>query len=41
MVIPFLTITLLIDRQGHEIGRTPGPEECDSEEILVAIRRYL
>lgn len=33
--------TLLIDRQGREIGRKLGPEEWDSEEVLAAIRRYL
>ncbi len=33
--------TLLIDRQGREIGRKLGPEEWDSEEVLAEIRRYL
>lgn len=33
--------TLLIDRQGREIGRKLGPEEWDSEEVIATIRRYL
>ncbi len=33
--------TLLIDRQGREIGRLAGPAEWDSPEAIKAIRRYL
>ncbi len=33
--------TLLIDRQGREIGRYSGPAEWDSKEAMKAIRRYL
>ena len=33
--------TLLIDRQGREIGRFAGPAEWDSKEAIKAIRRYL
>jgi len=33
--------TLLIDRQGREIGRLAGPAEWDSKEAIKAIRRYL
>jgi len=33
--------TLLIDRQGREIGRLAGPAEWDSKEATKAIRRYL
>jgi len=32
--------TLLIDRQGREIGRKLGPAEWDSEKVLAEIRRY-
>lgn len=33
--------TLLIDRQGREIGRKLGPAEWDSKEVLAEIRRHL
>lgn len=33
--------TLLIDREGREIGRKLGPAEWDSEEVVAEIRRYL
>ena len=33
--------TLLIDRQGREIGRLAGPAEWDNPEAIKAIRRYL
>ncbi len=33
--------TLLIDRKGREIGRTVGPAEWDSGEVVNVIRRYL
>ena len=33
--------TLLIDRQGKEIGRVIGPAEWDSDEVMAAIRYYL
>ncbi len=33
--------TLLIDRQGREIGRFTGPAEWDSKEAIKTIRRYL
>ena len=33
--------TLLIDRQGREIGRFAGPAEWDSKEAIKTIRRYL
>ena len=36
-----LPATLLIDRGGREIGRTLGPAEWDSPEIVTVIRRYL
>jgi thiol-disulfide isomerase/thioredoxin len=33
--------TLLIDREGREIGRKIGPAEWDSPEMIALIRRYL
>lgn len=33
--------TLLIDRQGREIGRKLGPAEWDSEEVVEKIRPYI
>lgn len=33
--------TLLIDREGGEIGRVAGPAEWDSPEVVETIRRYL
>ncbi|MEO3432351.1 TlpA disulfide reductase family protein [Inquilinus sp. CAU 1745] len=33
--------TLLIDRQGREVGRLTGPAEWDSPEAIDLIRRYL
>ena len=36
-----LPATLLIDRQGREIGRLPGPAQWDSEEAFTIIRKAL
>lgn len=36
-----LPTTLLIDRQGQELGRKIGPAEWDSPEVLDLIRGYL
>lgn len=36
-----LPTTLLIDRQGREIGRKIGPAEWDSPEVITLIRSYL
>jgi len=33
--------TLLVDRNGQEIGRTTGPEEWDRSDIVKFIRQYL
>jgi thiol-disulfide isomerase/thioredoxin len=33
--------TLLIDREGREIGRMLGPAEWDSDDVIAEIRRYL
>ncbi len=33
--------TLLVDREGREIGRTVGPAEWDSDEVLQVLKRYL
>jgi thiol-disulfide isomerase/thioredoxin len=33
--------TLLIDREGREIGRKLGPAEWDSPEVVAQIRRYM
>lgn len=33
--------TLLIDREGREIGRKLGPAEWDSEEVVAEIQHYL
>ncbi len=33
--------TLLVDRQGREIGRVVGPAEWDSPEAVTLVRRYL
>jgi len=33
--------TLLIDRDGHEIGRKVGPAEWDSPEVVALIREHL
>ena len=33
--------TLLVDRRGREIGRTVGPAEWDSDEVVQVIRRHL
>lgn len=32
--------TLLVDREGREIGRTVGPAEWDSDEVLQVLERY-
>ena len=36
-----LRTTLLIDREGREIGRVIGPAEWDRPEVIETIRRYL
>ena len=36
-----LPVTLLIDREGREIGRKIGPAEWDSPEIVTLIRGYI
>jgi thiol-disulfide isomerase/thioredoxin len=36
-----LPTTLLIDRNGHEVGRKSGPAEWDSPEIAALIRDHL
>lgn len=33
--------TLLVDGDGNEIGRTVGPAEWDSEEVLQVLRQYV
>lgn len=33
--------TLLVDREGREIGRTVGPAEWDSDEVLRVLKRYV
>ena len=33
--------TLLVDRQGREIGRKVGPAEWDSDEVVRILQRYL
>lgn len=35
-----IPVTLLIDREGREIGRKIGPAEWDSQEIITLIRGY-
>ena len=39
--IAAIPATLLIDREGREIGRKIGPSEWDSPEIIALIRAYL
>ena len=34
-------VTLLIDREGHEVARKMGPAEWDSPEMTAIIRHYL
>ena len=36
-----LPTTLLIDREGREIGRVVGPAEWDSSEIVTLIRQHI
>lgn len=36
-----LPTTLLVDRQGREIGRTVGPAEWDSDEVVQVIEQYV
>ena len=36
-----LPTTLLIDRDGHEVGRKIGPAEWDNPQITVLIRDHL
>jgi thiol-disulfide isomerase/thioredoxin len=33
--------TLLLDRQGREVGRVTGPAQWDSPEVIDTIKRYL
>ena len=33
--------TLLVDREGREIGRTVGPAEWDSNEVIQTLKRYM
>ena len=33
--------TILVDRDGHEIARTLGPEDWDKPEIIAELRRYI
>lgn len=33
--------TLLVDRDGNEIGRTVGPAEWDSDEVMQALQEYV
>lgn len=39
--VSVLPTTLLIDREGREVGRKLGPAEWDSAEIVALIRGYL
>ncbi len=39
--VPGLPLTLLIDAEGHEIGRVVGPAEWDSVEIVDFVRNCL
>ena len=41
LAAPGIPTTLLIDRQGRELGRVVGPAEWDSPEVEVVIRKYL
>jgi len=41
LAVAGLPTTLLIDREGREIGRKIGPAEWDSPEIVALIRGYL
>ncbi len=36
-----LPATLLIDKEGREIGRLPGPAQWDSDQAINLIRRFL
>jgi thiol-disulfide isomerase/thioredoxin len=36
-----IPVTLLVDREGREIGRTVGPAEWDSDEIVRIIEPYV
>jgi thiol-disulfide isomerase/thioredoxin len=38
---PGIPVTLLLDRDGREIGRLTGPAEWDGAEALALIRRHL
>jgi thiol-disulfide isomerase/thioredoxin len=37
---PGLPVTLLINRQGHEIGRKLGPAEWDSPHVIALLREH-
>jgi thiol-disulfide isomerase/thioredoxin len=39
--LPGIPTTLLVDREGREVGRKLGIAEWDSAEIVTVIRRYL
>ena len=39
--VPGVPVTLLLDRQGREIGRLTGAAEWDGAEPLALIRRHL
>jgi len=41
LATPGIPTTLLVDRQGREIGRYIGAAEWDSQEAIALIRRYL
>ncbi len=41
LAVAGLPTTLLIDREGREIGRKIGPAEWDSPEIIALIRAYI
>jgi thiol-disulfide isomerase/thioredoxin len=39
--VPGVPVTLLLDRQGRELGRVTGAAEWDSEEAVALVRRHL
>jgi thiol-disulfide isomerase/thioredoxin len=39
--VPALPVTLLIDREGREVGRKLGPAEWDSPHIIALLREHL
>ncbi|HEV2302820.1 MAG TPA: TlpA disulfide reductase family protein [Stellaceae bacterium] len=38
---PGIPITLLLDRDGHEVGRKIGPADWDSPQMIGILRRHL